>query len=82
MAGQRGKRPDPGRKPSGSRAMRALNPIKAPTRARTRNAALAFLGLAVVLVVLGLTLNPAYLRPAVLLALLALVWGLRSLTMR
>jgi hypothetical protein len=62
--------------------MRALNPIKAPTRSRTSYMALAFLGLAVVLVVLGLTLDPAYLRPAVLLLILALLWGLRALTMR
>jgi hypothetical protein len=82
MAGQRRQRPDPGRKPAGSRGMRALNPIKTPTRSRTRNAALAFLGLGIVLTVLGLTLDSAYLRPAVLLAILALVWGFRALTMR
>jgi hypothetical protein len=59
-----------------------MNPIKTPTRSRTGTAALAFLGLAVVLVVLGLTLDSAYLRPAVLLVILALVWGFRALIMR
>jgi hypothetical protein len=45
-------------------------------------AALVFAVLAIVLGVLGVTLNGGYLRPAVLLAILALLWGLRSLTMR
>jgi hypothetical protein len=62
--------------------MRALNPRRTPTRPRTGIAALAFLGLATVLGILGLTLNPAYLRPAVLVAILAVLWGARALTMR
>jgi hypothetical protein len=82
MAGQRSGRPDSGREPAGSRVMRALNPRKTPTRSRTGVAALAFLGLTVVLAVLGLTLDAAYLRPAVLTALLGVLWGLRALTMR
>jgi hypothetical protein len=82
MAGQRRQRPDPSREPAGSRGKRALNPRKTPTKSRTGIAALAFLGLAIVLGILGLTLNPAYLRPAVLVAILALLWGGRALTMR
>jgi hypothetical protein len=82
MADQRRRRPDPGRQAAGSRVMRALNPRKTPTKSRTGVAALAFLGLTVVLAVLGLALDAAYLRPAVLTALLALLWGLRALTMR
>jgi len=45
-------------------------------------AALAFAGLAVVLGVVGLTIDRSYLPPAALLTLLALLWGLRALTMR
>jgi hypothetical protein len=82
MTGQRRQRPDPSRKPAGSRAMRALNPRRTPTRSRTGIAALVFLGLAIVLGILGLTLNPVYLRPAVLTAILAVLWGARALTMR
>lgn len=69
-------------KPAGARALRALNPRKAPTRSRVRTAALLFAGLAVVLGILGLTVNRGYLQPAVLLALLALLWGVRALIMR
>lgn len=68
--------------PAGLRAMRALNPRKPPTRSRVGLAALVFAVLAIVLSVLGVTLNGGYLRPAVLLALLALLWGVRALTMR
>jgi hypothetical protein len=68
--------------PARRRAMRALNPRKPPTRSRVRLAALVFAALAIVLGVLGVTLDSGYLRPAVLLALLALLWGLRALTMR
>jgi hypothetical protein len=45
-------------------------------------AALLFLALAVLLGVLGLTIDPNYLPPAALTAMLALLWGLRALTMR
>jgi hypothetical protein len=44
--------------------------------------ALVFAGLAIVLGVLGFTVNGGYLRPAVLLLILALLWGVRALTMR
>jgi hypothetical protein len=77
-AGQRAQ-PSP---PDSSRLGRALNPRRPPTRSRTRLAALVFAGLAVVLGVIGLTVNGGYLRPAVLLLLLALLWGVRALTMR
>jgi hypothetical protein len=68
--------------PQGNRSLRALNPRKTPTMSRTRTAALAFAALAVVLGVLGFTVDRSYLPPAVLLVLLALLWGLRALTMR
>jgi hypothetical protein len=41
-----------------------------------------FAGLALLLGVIGFTVNSGYLRPAVLLLLLALLWGVRALTMR
>jgi hypothetical protein len=68
--------------PQGNRSLRALNPRRTPTRSRTRTAALAFAALAVVLGILGFTVDRSYLPPAVLLVLLALLWGLRALTMR
>ena len=64
------------------RAVRALNPRKTPTNSRVRTAALAFGALAVALGVLGLTVNRAYLQPAVLTLLLAVLWGVRAITMR
>jgi hypothetical protein len=82
MTGQRRQPPDSSRKPAGSRLTRALNPRRTPTRSRTGIAALAFLGLTIVLGALGLTLDAAYLRPAVLTALLAVLWGARALIMR
>jgi hypothetical protein len=82
----RGDRPrQPARpKPAGRgrRAARALNPRKTPTNSRIRIAALAFGALAVVLGMLGLTVNRAYLQPAVLTLLLAVLWGVRAITMR
>jgi hypothetical protein len=66
----------------GGRAVRALNPRKTPTNSRIRTAALAFGALAVVLGILGLTVNRAYLQPAVLTLLLAVLWGVRAITMR
>jgi hypothetical protein len=77
-----GQRDQPSREPAPSRLGRALNPRKAPTKSRTRLAALVFAGLAVVLGVIGFTVNSGYLRPAFLLLLLALLWGVRALTMR
>jgi hypothetical protein len=65
----------------GGRAVRALNPRKTPTNSRVRTAALAFGALAVVLGILGLTVNRAYLQPAVLTLLLAVLWGVRAITM-
>jgi hypothetical protein len=47
-----------------------------------RIAALAFAGLAILLGILGLTVDRGYLQPAVLTAILALLWGARALTMR
>jgi hypothetical protein len=90
-AGQRNQPPDqrpgaqrkqPDRQRPGSQLGRALNPRKPPTRSRVRLAALVFAGLAVVLGVVGYTVNAGYLRPAALLLLLALLWGVRALTMR
>jgi fatty acid desaturase len=61
-----------------------LNPIKTPpTRARVRIAAAAFAAGAVVLAVIGwATGQRSWFNPAVSLGILALVWGLFSLTMR
>jgi hypothetical protein len=92
-AGQPARRAGPSGKPSGRQgnardepggrhAMRALNPRKPPTRSRVRLAALVFAALAVVLGVLGVTVNTGYLRPAALLVILAVLWGVRGLTMR
>jgi hypothetical protein len=75
-------RKQPDRQRPGSQLGRALNPRKPPTRSRVRLAALVFAGLAVVLGVVGYTVNAGYLRPAALLLLLALLWGVRALTMR
>ncbi len=68
--------------PGGRRALWLLNPRKTPTKTRVRNAAALFAVLALVLGVLGLTLDRAYLQPALLTALLALLWGVRAATMR
>lgn len=68
--------------PPRRRGLSALNPRKAPTRSRVRTAALLFAALAIVLGILGLTVDRGYLQPAVLLALLALLWGVRALIMR
>lgn len=61
-----------------------LNPIKTPpTRTRVRIAAAAFAAGAVVLAVVGwATGQRSWFNPAVSLAILAVVWGLFSLTMR
>ena len=61
-----------------------LNPIKTPpTRTRVRIAAAAFAAGAVVLAVVGwATGQRSWFNPAVSLGILALVWGLFSLTMR
>ena len=79
---QGGERDQPSRVPAGSQLGRALNPRKPPSRSRVRLGALVFAGLAIVLGVLGFTVNGGYLRPAVLLLILALLWGVRALTMR
>jgi hypothetical protein len=61
-----------------------LNPIKTPpSRARARIAAAAFAAGAVVMGVVGWTTGQrSWLSPAISLAILAVVWGLFSLTMR
>jgi hypothetical protein len=41
-----------------------------------------FAGLSLTLVMLGLVVSRAYLQPALLTALLALLWGARAATMR
>jgi hypothetical protein len=69
---------------SGWGLLHKLNPIKTPpTRTRVRIAAAAFAAGAVVLAVVGwATGQRSWFNPAVSLAILALVWGLFSLTMR
>jgi hypothetical protein len=62
--------------------VRALNPRKTPTRSRVRAAAIGFGVLGVVLGALGLTVDRGYLQPALLTLLLAVLWGVRALTMR
>ena len=61
-----------------------LNPVKSPPgRARVRNAAIAFAAAAALFLVLGWATGlSGFFNPAVLLAILALVWGLYWLTMR
>jgi hypothetical protein len=60
----------------------ALNPRKTPTTSRVGTAALLFGALGVVLGILGLTVNRAYIQPAGLTLLLAVLWGVRALMMR
>lgn len=67
---------------AGRRLLDLLNPRKAPSRSRVRAAAAMFAVLTLVLVVLGLVVSRAYLQPALLTAILALLWGARSATMR
>jgi multisubunit Na+/H+ antiporter MnhF subunit len=64
------------------RLLALFNPRKTPTRSRVRAAAALFAALSLVLALLGLLLNRAYLQPALLTAILALLWGVRSATMR
>jgi hypothetical protein len=61
-----------------------LNPIKTPpTRTRVRIATAAFAAGAVVLALVGwVTGRSSWFNPAVSLGILAVVWGLFSLTMR
>jgi fatty acid desaturase len=68
----------------GWRLLHRLNPIKSPPgRARVRNAAIAFAVAAVLFGILGWATGlSGFFNPAVLLAILALVWGLYWLTMR
>lgn len=66
----------------GRRVLRALNPRKAPTRARTWLAVALFAALAVVLAALGLWVDRAYLQPALLTAVLALLWAVRAALLR
>jgi len=66
----------------GQRVLRALNPRRLPTRTRTWRAVLAFAALAVVLGALGLWVNHAYLQPAILTAILAVLWGVRAALIR
>src|ERR671931_1483024 len=78
----RGQRPQPARVPLVARLGRLLNPRKTPTRSRVRAAAAMFAAFTVILALLGLLLNRAYLQPALLTAILALLWGARAATMR
>ncbi len=66
----------------GRRVLQLLNPRKSPTKARVRAAAALFAVLSLVLVLLGLVANRAYFQPALLTAILALLWGARAATMR
>ncbi|HEX9344147.1 MAG TPA: hypothetical protein VF995_11100 [Actinomycetota bacterium] len=66
----------------GQRVLRALNPRRLPTRARTWRAAAAFAALAVVLGALGFWVNHSYLQPATLTAILAVLWGVRAALVR
>jgi hypothetical protein len=61
-----------------------LNPVKTPPgRARVRIAAAAFAAGAVVLALVGwVTGRGAWFNPAIYLGILAVVWGLYSLTIR
>jgi hypothetical protein len=61
-----------------------LNPIKTPPgRNRVRIAAAAFAAGAVVLALVGwVTGRSAWFNPAIYLAILAVIWGLYSLTIR
>lgn len=64
------------------RLLRSLNPIKAPTRARTFQAAAAFAVAAVIMALLGwATGNDGWFSAVVPLALLGALWGVRALTM-
>ena len=72
----------PPREPPTRRLLRWLNPIKQGTRARARFAALAFGVLA--LMIAGAAMangRPSLYRPAVLLGILAVLWGVRSAVM-
>jgi hypothetical protein len=64
---------------AGQRLRDLFDPHK---KSRVRAAAAMFAALSLVLVVLGLLLNRAYFQPALLTAILALLWGARSATMR
>ncbi len=66
----------------GRRVLQLLNPRKSPTKARVRAAAALFAVLSLVLVLLGLVASRAYFQPALLTAILALLWGARAATMR
>jgi hypothetical protein len=78
-AGARGTRREP---TTAGRLLALLNPSKTPTRSRVRAAAAMFAAFTVILALLGLLLNRAYLQPALLTAILALLWGARAATMR
>jgi hypothetical protein len=67
---------------AGRRLLALLNPSKTPTKSRVRAAAALFAVLSLVLVLLGLLANRAYFQPALLTAILALLWGARAATMR
>lgn len=72
----------PARELLGRKVLRWLNPIKQGTRGRARFACLAFGLLALMLTGAGLANDRMGLvRPAVLLAILAVLWGVRWATM-
>jgi hypothetical protein len=66
----------------GRRVLRALNPRKAPTKGRTWRAVALFAALALALGALGLWVDRAYLQPALLTGLLALLWAVRAALLR
>jgi hypothetical protein len=82
-AGRSGPEPGRAQAPAGrpGRLVAALNPFsfQRPSRVRVRYAAIGFGVLAVVLAVLGwLTRTAGWFNSAVLLAILAVAWGLRA----
>jgi len=66
-------------RPPGSRVLAILNPLKGTSRMRVVWAAVAFAVAGLVLTVVGLVADrPEWYRSAMLLGLLALVWGVRA----
>jgi hypothetical protein len=68
---------------AGGRSLaRRLNPIRVPTRARTRNGAIAFALASALFALLDWLTGASGLRGGVIpLAILAVLWGIRALTM-
>jgi hypothetical protein len=87
-AGDRGRRPGgaaggPGRAPAAGRIARALNPRRPPTRARAARFAVVCAAVALLLTAVGLSRGRDGWQPtAIMLGILALLWGIRAATMR